>query len=347
MFSERQAVACFSGRRYALLLAAIALQMLMFCAAASASDAASRVKIIKRALLGAAGSSGKVSSSSGAALRGNARHLTGMGTYGGASSSSESLRRSLGALGGHNRALIEQLMQHRALGAYPGERRSLIDELMSAPAYGASSPPPPPPPSPAIPAEYEIGPPYDPNPYDPNQAPVLPEGQCYCQYDSDWEQWSLQDPVCRAALYQRAASRTYLDKSWLDAYYGYKPPAGSGAVLDPPYHKEISTFLYADCIPTPPCSCTGLTPEQPGTQDTQSACFHEVFLYGTDVNRIVPRAVLAAATSQSPAHVGVISSWVAEAFSPEQCEAYSGQQYTLVLLPPPPAKRSLRSVFAL
>jgi hypothetical protein len=76
--------------------------------------------------------------------------------------------------------------------------------------------------------------------------------------------------TCRAALYQRAASRTYLDKSWLDAYYGYKPPAGSGAVLDPPYHKEISTFLYADCIPTPPCSCTGLTPEQPGTQDTQS-----------------------------------------------------------------------------
>ena len=76
-------------------------------------------------------------------------------------------------------------------------------------------------------------------------------------------------PCCRAALYQRAANGAYLQASWLDAHYGYT--AGGGAVLDPPFQKEISTFLYEDCRPLPPCSCSGLAPESAAKKEALAA----------------------------------------------------------------------------
>ncbi len=72
-------------------------------------------------------------------------------------------------------------------------------------------------------------------------------------------------PPCRADLYNRAANGAYLQKSWLDAHYSYAP--GGGAVLDPPFQKEISYFLYEDCRPLPPCSCSSLTPETAAAQE--------------------------------------------------------------------------------
>ena len=151
------------------------------------------------------------------------RVLGALGPYG---DSNHQLLGAAGMHGGHSRALIEHLLaQHHVLGTYPGEdRRALMDKLLAAPAYGsphspseilspalkmeppgvpASDPPAPPPPPPPSPMPSPpTPPPPSPTLLSPTPPPsppphALPVGQCYCRYDLDWEQWSLNEPACK------------------------------------------------------------------------------------------------------------------------------------------------------
>lgn len=59
-------------------------------------------------------------------------------------------------------------------------------------------------------------------------------------------------------------SEANLPCSWLDKFYA--PAKGPGHIL--PHEVDIKAFLYEDCTPQPPCSCTAVNFDgnDPGTR---------------------------------------------------------------------------------
>ena len=161
---------------------------------------------------------------------------------------------------------------------------------------------------------------------------ILPEGKCYCKFDHDWDEWSLSEPRCRSALYERSNDlRSGLPTSWLDAYYNYRPKLGS--IISPPHVDQISAFLFSDCRPAPPCSCNNLTLESAMSPKALS-CYSEIQIQAADHYRQVPAQVLQVAVTQghSDGAQGV-EEWMVAAFPAPICKAYQGQPYTYQALP--------------
>jgi hypothetical protein len=162
---------------------------------------------------------------------------------------------------------------------------------------------------------------------------VLPEGKCYCKFDHDWDEWSLSEPSCRNALYERSSDlRSGLPSSWLDAFYNYRPKLGS--IISPPHVDQISAFLYSDCLPAPPCSCNNLTLESTMSPKALS-CYSEVQIQAADPYRLVPAQVLQLAVTQGHSDVGAegVERWMDATFPAPACKAYQGQPYTYQALP--------------
>mmetsp|Transcript_40214 Transcript_40214/g.89240 ORF Transcript_40214/g.89240 Transcript_40214/m.89240 type:complete len:486 (+) Transcript_40214:247-1704(+) len=166
------------------------------------------------------------------------------------------------------------------------------------------------------------------------EAGVLPVGQCFCRFDYDWNEWSLVEPACKEALYERAKDPlSGLAKVWLDEYYAYQPDSGSG-VLSPPHADELAAFLYSDCVPAPPCSCHALSPDAVlAGDDHAQACFNEIRIFASDKARGVPDSVVFAAVSQSSNDAANITEWLESHFSLDLCNQYQGEPYLFAQLP--------------
>jgi hypothetical protein len=82
-----------------------------------------------------------------------------------------------------------------------------------------------------------------------------PYGTCYCRYNPKESTWALEQAACRAALFNRCRTAgALLECSQVDAFYKGLSMPGS----EPPFKDTLTAFLYADCPPSPPCSCKAL-----------------------------------------------------------------------------------------
>jgi hypothetical protein len=159
----------------------------------------------------------------------------------------------------------------------------------------------------------------------------LPAGQCYCRFDVAANAWALQEPVCKASLYARAAALASADlptglpvtADMLDQHYA------RAAATPAPFHKEIARFMQRDCTPAPPCSCAA---KAVATAAGAKACYAEVLLYGAGFQRVVPYDVLLSAFSGDARRVGEATKWLESDFAEASCDAYSGSLYTMAAL---------------
>lgn len=80
---------------------------------------------------------------------------------------------------------------------------------------------------------------------------------CYCRFNELSGSWALHEPACRAALFRKCSPRpgSLMDCRQLEAHYA---TYGAASADEAPYTANINAFLFVDCPPAAPCSCSGL-----------------------------------------------------------------------------------------
>lgn len=157
----------------------------------------------------------------------------------------------------------------------------------------------------------------------------LPQGSCYCRYDSDYNAWALAETVCRDALYAKCKANPRLSCTWLDGYYSSGVRATPGFVL--PHEADISSFLFEDCEPNPPCACTGMKfdgSDDAATsvrccQDLRAACRRP--FAGVDCATVTKYC-----SGDEPS--ATLLHWTQHALWHSKCDDYPGRPYEFLAL---------------